>query len=125
MTALPPYPSSLSLAKESLAMSEKTGDKHFQRMAIGLMALTGIGTLLHLCHEILRDLKPKREKGESGDSNRPHGRPASPPREETPEHAEGTEHRASWVHKARVGERADSPRAWTEHAARPGHARQH
>ena len=71
MTALPPHPSSLSLAKESLVMSEKTGDKNFQRMATGLMALTGIGTLLHLCHEILRDLRPKRETGDSGHTDRP------------------------------------------------------
>lgn len=62
MSVLPPHTSTLSIAKESLAMSEKTGDRMFQRMAIAFMALTGIGTLLHAVHEIYRDMQPRREK---------------------------------------------------------------
>ena len=120
MTALPPHPSSLSLAKESLVMSEKTGDKNFQRMAIGLMALTGIGTLLHLCHEILRDLKPKREKGESGDFTRP---PVRQWHDEEPHQLGRTDQ--SWVARTGVEERAaDGEKRWAEHNSRPHQARQ-
>ena len=101
-------------------MSEKTGDKNFQRMAIGLMALTGIGTLLHLCHQIYLDLKPKREKGESRHSDRPPGQyrqDDEPPQPGRPDQ--------SWVTRAGVSERtADGEKRWTEHNSRQPQARQ-
>jgi len=124
MSALPSHPSPLTIAKESLAMSEKTGDKTFMRMAIGLMALTGLGTLLHAFHEIYRDLMPKRENDKPGRAYLP-PRPAEPDEEpQRPRRDDGPE--SSWVHKARVSERpAEGEKIWAEHRGRQAPARQH
>ena len=101
-------------------MSEKTGDKNFQRMAIGLMALTGIGTLLHLCHEIIRDLRPKREKGEAVHSERP-----TVPQWKDEEPRQFGRPDQSWVARTGVNERAaDAEQRWTEHYSRQNQARQ-
>ena len=101
-------------------MSEKTGDKNFQRMAIGLMALTGIGTFLHVCHQIYLDLKPKREKGESGRSDRP---PGQLRHDEEPHQLGRTDQ--SWVARTGVTEWAtDGENRWTEHNSRPHQFRQ-
>jgi len=122
MSALPTSPSTLTIAKESLAMSEKTGDKTFMKMALGLMALTGLATIFHACHEIYRDLKPKRE------ADRP-ARAYPPPRLVEPDEGQyrrddGPE--SSWVHKARVSERpAEGERQWAEQHSRQPQARQH
>ena len=117
---MPPHSNTLSIAKESLAMSEKTGDKNFQRMAIGLMALTGLGTLLHAIHEMYRDLKPKREKV-------PPALPARPAvsNDET-EHRHEANTDESWVQKARVSDRpGEGERAWTESVSRQPQGRHH
>ena len=114
----------MAIAKESIAMSKQTGDKTFQIMAMVMMAAGGLATLLHAGHVIYRDMTAGRRRDQGRDDGPP-VRSASPSREEPPEHAAGTDHRVSWVHKARVAERASSPKPWTEHAARPNHARQH
>ena len=123
MNGLPPHNGPMAIAKESLAMSKQTGEKTFQIMAMVMMGVSGLETLWHAGHVIYRDMTAGRRSQERDATQA--NRQASPPREEPPEHADGIEHRASWVHKARVAERADGPKAWTEHAARPGHARQH
>ena len=103
-------------------MSEKTGDMTFMRMAIGLMALTGLATIFHTVHEIYRDFKPKRENDKPA-------RAYPPPRlvepdEERYRRDDGPD--SSWVHKARVSERpAEGERQWTNHASRQGQTRQH
>jgi len=103
-------------------MSEKTGDKAFMKMALGLMALTGLATIFHACHEIYRDLKPKRE------ADRP-ARAYPPPRLVEPD--EGQHRRddgpdSSWVHKARVSDRpAEGERLWAERHSHQTQARQH
>ena len=104
-------------------MSEKTGDKAFMRMALGLMALTGLATLIHAVHEIYRDLKPKRE------NDKPE-RAYPPPRlvasdEEQHRRDDGPEDR-SWVHKVRLSERAaEGEKLWSEHRQHQGQARYH
>jgi hypothetical protein len=119
-----PIHNPLAIAKESLAMSEKTGDKNFMRMAIGLMALTGLGTLFHALHEIYRDLKPRRE------NDKPE-RAYQPPRpeeydEEPHRHQRGDSPEKSWVRKARVGERpAEGEKVWADHGSRRNHSRHH
>ena len=103
-------------------MSEKTGDKTFMRIAIGLMALTGLGTILHAVHEIYRDLVPKRE-------TRNPDRAYPPPRlagsdEDWHRRDDGPDN--SWVRKARVNDRpAEGERQWADHHSRPAQARQH
>lgn len=102
-------------------MSEKTGDKNFQRMALGLMALTGLGTLLHAAHEIWRDIKPKREPARQEP-------PYQPP---TPSYAQeqtgGQQHdespRRSWVETSRVQEPKPVERhsRSEQHSYRPEH----
>lgn len=121
MSVIPHNSNTLTIAKESLAMSEKTGDKNFQRMAIGLMALTGLGTLLHAIHEMYRDLKPKREKAkpelpacsaDEHDQIRQHRHEATPDE--------------SWVQKARVGDRpGEGERVWADSISRQTQSRQH
>ncbi len=124
MNGLPPHNGPMAIAKESIAMSKETGDKTFQIMAMVMMAAGGLATLLHAGHVIYRDMTAKRGRNYERDDG-PAERTPRLPREEPPEHAAGNDHEGSWVHKARVGERAGSPKAWTEHAARPGHSRQH
>jgi hypothetical protein len=120
MNGLPPHNAPMALAKESIAMSKQTGDKTFQIMAMVMMAAGGLATLLHAGHVIYRDMTAGRRRDDG-----PTVRPARPSREEPPEHAAATDHQGSWVHKARVAERASSPKPWVEQAARTGHARQH
>lgn len=123
MNGLPPHNAPMALAKESIAMSKQTGEKTFQIMAMVMMGVSGLATLWHAGHVIYRDMTSGRRTQERDATQAI--RPASPPREETPEHAAGSDHQDSWVHKARVAERAGSPKPWAEHAARPGSARQH
>lgn len=123
MNGLPPHNGPMALAKESIAMSKETGDKTFQIMAMVMMAAGGLATLLHAGHVIYRDMMAGRGRDHQR-AGGPAERPQSLPAHEPTEYDEA-EHRPSWVHKARVAERPDSPKAWTEHAARHGHARQH
>jgi hypothetical protein len=122
MNGLPPNPSPLTIAKESLAMSEKTGDKAFMKIALGLMALTGLATLIHACHAIYRDLKPKCDYDRSA-------RAYPPPRlvesgEEQPRRDDGPD--SSWVRKARVSDRpAEGEKVWAERHSHQDSARQH
>jgi hypothetical protein len=121
MTVMPPHPSTLAIAKESLAMSEKTGDKTFMRIAIGLMALTGLGTILHAVHEIYRDLVPKRETARPTFAKASAGRPEYD--EEQHRRDDGPDR--SWVRKARVNERpAEGEKVWAEHRGHQDEARQ-
>ena len=119
-----PHNGPMAIAKESLAMSKQTGEKTFQIMAMVMMGVSGLATLWHAGHVIYRDMNAGRGRDHRRDDGPP-VRPASPSKEEPPEHEAGTDHQGSWVHKARVAERASSPKPWVEHAARPGHARQH
>ena len=102
-------------------MSEKTGDKNFQRMAITLMALTGLGTVLHVIHEFYRDMQPKRDKA----------KPALPARsaeanDETQQHRHEANPDQSWVQKARVSDRpGEGERVWAESVSRPPQGRHH
>ncbi len=118
MSVIPQHTSTLTIAKESLAMSEKTGDKTFQRMALGLMALTGIGTLLHAVHEIYRDMQPKRENSKPGLPA-----PAVEQSHERP-HAQEPTSDESWVRKGRVSELpAEGDRVWAESVSRQAQPR--
>ena len=89
-----------------------------------MMAVSGLATLVHAGHSIYRDMTANRRRDHSRDDG-PGERAARPAREEPPQHTE-IDRRTSWVHKARVAGRTDGPtKAWTEHAAQRGHARQH
>jgi hypothetical protein len=55
-------PNTVNVANESLRMAEKTGDKKFNIIAIGLMAITGVATMLHALHSIVRDLRDDRRR---------------------------------------------------------------
>ena len=124
MNGLPPHNDTMAIAKESIAMSKQTGDKTFQIMAIVMMAAGGLATLLHAGHVIFRDMTAGRGRKYQRDDGPPE-RPASPPPDQSTWHDEA-EHGPSWVHKVRIGERPDgTSKAWTEHAARHGHVRQH
>lgn len=123
MSVLPTQSNTLTIAKESLAMSEKTGDKNFHRMAIGFMALTGLGTLLHAVHEIYRDMQPRRAKDRpapAADAARPAG-----PLEQVSLHHEAVP-AESWVQRTRPGDRqAEGDRVWTEAIARQAKGGRH
>lgn len=103
-------------------MSEKTGDKAFMQMALGLMALTGLATLIHAAHEIYRDLKPKRETDRPARAY-PTLRLAEPNEEQ---HRRDDGPQTSWVSKARVSDRpAERERLWADHNSRQAQVRQH
>lgn len=92
-------------------MAEKTGDKTFQRMALGLMALTGIGTLLHAVHDLYRDIRPKRDNTRPA----PQAQPAEP-------HASKPD--GSVGPQSRMSDRpAESERLWTDTVSRQAHGR--
>jgi hypothetical protein len=94
-------------------MSEKTGDKKFQHMAIGLMALTGLATLLHAIHGLYRDLKPKPEPHTSLQSAR--FSQTAVPLEEPQLQATAQHHDHSWVHRARVSKpRVEGTKTWVQ-----------
>ena len=105
-------------------MSEKTGDKNFQRMAIGLMALTGLGTLFHVLHEIYRDLKPKYQ---SDNRSRREPPPYTNQREEPPyEDRPNDDPKGRWVQRSRVSERhADGDKGWVERVGSEDYGRRH
>ena len=103
-------------------MSEKTGDKTFMRIAIGLMALTGLGTILHALHEIYRDLVPKRETDRPARAYPP-PRSAGPDEEQCHRRDDGPDR--SWVRKARVNDRpAEGEKVWVEHHSHQAEGRQ-
>ena len=123
MNGLPPHNGPMAIAKESIAMSKETGDRTFKVMAMVMMAAGGLATLLHAGHVLFRDMTAGRGRLHRRD-DRPAGRPARLFPEEPIGQVE-IEPGASWVQKARVAERADGERAWTEHAVRHGPARRH
>ncbi|KAJ3077636.1 hypothetical protein HK102_005074 [Quaeritorhiza haematococci] len=117
MHSTAPQATTLTVAKESLAMAEKTGDKTFQRMALGLMALTGIGTLLHAVHELYRDIQPRRDKPMPA----PVALLANPHSETTPHESQPV---SNGGNKPRLSERqADGERLWADTISRQGHGR--
>lgn len=112
MNVVTSQPTTMTVAKESLAMAEQTGDKTFQRMALAMMALTGIGTLLHAVHNLYRDIHPKRDTAKPPPAA-PHGDP--PPQQDFA---------GSRSHNARTNDRpAESERRWTDTISRQGHGR--
>ena len=44
--------STMEVAKETLAMSEKSGDRSMKIMGMILLAMTGLATMLHAGHAI-------------------------------------------------------------------------
>ena len=75
MSSMPTENSPLSVAKESMAMSRESGDRTFKIMALIMMGGTGIAALLHAMHLVYRDMCPKREAREYGNTPPP---PAGP-----------------------------------------------
>jgi hypothetical protein len=71
MNGLPPNPSSLTIAKESIAMSKETGDKNFRLMAIAMMVVTGLATVLHVGHMLWRDMNCYRDRDHDRNGKHP------------------------------------------------------
>ncbi len=107
MNPLPQHANNtLDVAKQTLAISEKSGDRTLRIFGYIMLAVTGLGTLIHASHAIYRDLFSKKAQGEHGQSHR------GP--ERTPRHNDDDEPQAasnangqqgSWVRKARLTER--------------------
>ena len=55
-------PNTMNVAQESIRMAEKTGDRKFNLIAIGLMAITGVATLFHALHSIAKDFRDDRRR---------------------------------------------------------------
>ncbi len=118
----------MEVAKETLAMSEKSGDRSMKIMGMILLAMTGLATMLHAGHAIYRDLFAARGKKVQKDNDPPPnaarqflGRTAEEGAGESG--ASGTE--GSWVRKARLTERtAAGEHARPAYRDRHGHAHQ-
>jgi hypothetical protein len=127
MNGMPPNPSSLTIAKESIAMSKETGDKNFRLMAMAMMAVTGIATVLHVGHLLWRDMTAKCDKEHDKNEERarkPRQHPECDEEQDVDRHDSGSE--KSWVRKARVTARtAEGEKVWSEHHSHQNHSRQH
>jgi hypothetical protein len=119
----------MEVAKETLAMSEKSGDRSMKIMGMVLLAMTGLATMLHAGHAIYRDLfagsgNKVQKGGEPAPSKAAHqflGRSAEEGAGERS--AAGTE--GSWVRKARLTERTPTgEHARPAYRDRHGHAHQ-
>ncbi len=119
----------MEVAKETLAMSEKSGDRSMKIMGMILLAMTGLATMLHAGHAIYRDLFAARgKKVQKGDDSPPpnaahpfFGRTAEEGAGESG--APGTE--GSWVRRAGLTDRAvGGEHARPAYRDRHGHAHQ-
>jgi hypothetical protein len=123
MNPMPPHASStLDVAKETLAISEKSGDRSIKILGLAMLAMTGLATMLHAGHAIYRDLFAGKGKKDQGRGDPP---PSKAPPENTGSAADHTPHQGtdaerSWVRKARLTERTSAG----EHA-RPAHHGRH
>ncbi len=62
MSGLPPTQSTLSLARETISLGEKSGDRSFKLLGLLLMGATAIGTLFHTTRMLLKDLRADRHQ---------------------------------------------------------------
>ena len=62
MSGLPHQPSTYSVARESLQIGERTGDRTFKIIGLVMMAATGLGTLLHSIRTFMRDIRDDRRR---------------------------------------------------------------
>jgi hypothetical protein len=111
MNPMPPHASStLDVAKETLAISEKSGDRSIKILGLMMLAMTGLATMMHAGHAIYRDLFAAKGKGDHGrgDPSPPKAPSQSTAIEETPSRRQDTAAEASWVRKARLTERASA-----------------
>ena len=117
----------MEVAKETLAMSEKSGDRSMKIMGMILLGMTGLATVLHAGHAIYRDLFAAKGKNVQKDND------PSPPNVahqffgRTAEEGEGERcapgAEGSWVRKARLTDRAPAgEQARPSYRDRHGHA---
>lgn len=127
MTSRLPHADTLDVAKETLAMSEKSGDRTLKFFGLAMLFVTGLATAFHAGHTLYRDLFPAKGKGnpghggqspETGQANSGAASEAMPSR-----HQDGDAER-SWVHKARLTGRTADEHARPAYRDRPGPAQQ-
>lgn len=119
----------MEVARETLAMSEKSGDRSMKIMGMILLAMTGLATVLHAGHAIYRDLFAARGKKVQKVDDPPPPNAAHQFFGRTAEEgageggATGTE--GSWVRRARLTDRAvGGEYARPAYRDRHGHAHQ-
>jgi hypothetical protein len=113
----------LDVAKETLAISEKSGDRSIKFIGLLMLGMTGLATMLHAGHAIYRDLfaaKGKKDQGQ-GNPSSPKSSPESPVIEEPPYGHHDADPERSWVRKARLTERTAAGEQ-ARPAYRHGHA---
>ena len=127
---MPPHTSTLNVARETLALSEKSGDRTLKLFGLTMAIVAGLGTMLYAGHVLWRDTfgrKASRDHGRNGGQPPPapdraeHGGTAI---DETPYRHQDRGTGRNWVSKARVAEPDGEP-ARAAHHGRHGPGRQH
>jgi hypothetical protein len=72
---MPPHNALLTIARDSMEMSQRTGDRRFTIMAMVMMAVAGIGTIMHTGYMLYRDMAGRRDdRGRGRDNGEGSGR---------------------------------------------------
>jgi hypothetical protein len=67
MSGMTPHSNPLDIAKQSWEMSKKEpNDRVFKLLTIGMLALTGLSTMVHAARTLWRDVKASRREHERG-----------------------------------------------------------
>jgi hypothetical protein len=112
MTGMP-QPNPLHVAKESLTMAEKSGDRGLKLFGYVMLGITGLGTFLHSVRTLYRDWREDHRRQRSAP------RPVEPP--EIPEYPRLATHdddrpRGKWTQRAELADR--EPTGEHAHAVR-------
>jgi hypothetical protein len=76
MNALPPHAETFKVAKDTLALSEKSGDRTLKLLGLAMLIVTGAATALHAGHALYRDLLGGKGRGQRARGEGPPPEPA-------------------------------------------------
>jgi hypothetical protein len=129
---MPPSPSTVDVARETLDMSKHTsGDRTFRLMAIAMMVVTAVATGVHALHSVYRDIRGRREARDYDQARRrPYSLPDEPAyrsaeREWAPARRDEPEQERNWARREeRRGRGPQVDERWTEYRPEPGTSRE-
>jgi hypothetical protein len=131
MRPMPPSPSTVDVARETLDMSKHTsGDRAFRLMAIAMMVVTAVATGAHALHSVYRDIRGRREAREYDQSRRrPYSLQEEPAyrsaeRESAPSWRSETEQDRNWSRREELrGRGPQADERWTEYRPQQSNGR--
>jgi hypothetical protein len=113
MNPLPQHANNtLDVAKQTLSLSEKSGDRTLKIFGYGMLLMTGLATTAHAFHAIYRDLFGAQAKAGRSRGNHtrlrytPGGEPVAEREAQPPAREVDGDH--SWVRRTRLAEREDA-----------------